>query len=255
MRFYAAAETDIGVVKQQNEDSICFLLADTPAGQAALAVVCDGMGGLQHGEVASATVVTMFADWFENTFPKLLPNFRWEIVREQWDRLIRIADDRLREYGAQNRMRLGTTVSAILFFEHHYLIGHAGDSRIYEIDSSLVQLTEDQSLVAREVRRGTMTLDQAEHDPRRNVLLECVGASGGVHPMLITGTIRPNACYLLCSDGLHHELSLGELYAAVNPAASFSKAAMHDNLRGIIRLVIQRGEEDNISALLVRTAN
>ena len=229
MRLIAAAETDRGIVKESNQDSLCFELAETSRGNAALAIVCDGMGGLQKGEVASAAVIRQFSDWFETEFPRQFEAFDWRSVR------------------------LGITVSAMLIYENHYLIVHVGDSRIYEITDRMVQMTEDQTLVAREVRQGLITAEQAEHDPRRNVLLQCVGASKTVRPTILTGTIRRNACYLFCSDGLRHEVSNEELMRYTAPAVSESKAGMQKNLHLLIELVKQRGEEDNLSALLVRT--
>ena len=253
MRLIAAAETDRGIVKDSNQDSLCFELAETSRGSAALAIVCDGMGGLQKGEVASAAVMRQFSDWFETEFPRQFEAFDWRSASAQWEHMIQVAAQKLAEYGAANGVRLGTTVSAMLIYENHYLIAHVGDSRIYEITDRMVQMTEDQTLVAREVRQGLITAEQAEHDPRRNVLLQCVGASKTVRPTILTGTIRRNACYLFCSDGLRHEVSAEELMRYTSPAVSDSKAGMQRNLRSLIELVKQRGEEDNLSALLVRT--
>lgn len=112
-----------------------------------LAVICDGMGGLSQGELASATVVRGFADWFVRELPGLI---------------------RQRE-------------------------------------------TEDQSYVAREVKRGNMTLEQARTDTRRNVLLQCIGASAEVMPELKEGKIKFGNTYLLCSDGFRHELTEEEM--------------------------------------------
>lgn len=252
MRFIASALTDRGIVKQTNQDCLCFLQAETARGPIALALICDGMGGLQKGEVASGAVTRMFARWFETELPRQIEAFDWRGVIDQWDRMIRHAAQELGMYGARNGVRLGTTVTAMLFFEFHYLIAHVGDSRVYEVTDVLRQLTEDQTLVAREVRQGLLTPQQAEHDPRRNVLLQCVGASASVEPVMLTGTFQPNACYLLCSDGLRHEVTPQELYSFTAPAVSGTREEMQRNLGNLISLLKQRGEEDNLSALLVR---
>lgn len=255
MRLIAAAMTDRGIVKQSNQDCLCFMQAETARGPIALAMICDGMGGLQKGEVASAAVTRLFAEWFEHELPTQIEAFDWRGVIDQWDRMIRNAAQKLGQYGAQNGVRLGTTITAMLFFEYHYLIAHVGDSRVYEISNTIRQMTEDQTLVAREVKQGLLTAEQAEHDPRRNVLLQCVGASASVNPAMTTGTFRTNACYLLCSDGLRHEVTTQELYSFTAPAVSGSKEEMQHNLSSLISLVKQRGEEDNLSALLVRIAD
>ena len=252
MRLIAAALTDKGIVKQSNQDCLCFMQAETAHGPIALALICDGMGGLQMGEVASAAVTRMFACWFEQELPRQIDAFDWRGVIDQWDNMIKTAAQKLGQYGAKSGVRLGTTITAMLLFEYHYLIAHVGDSRIYEMTDKLRQLTEDQTLVAQEVQQGLLTPEQAEHDPRRNVLLQCVGASAIVNPAMITGTFRTNATYLLCSDGLRHEVSPQELYAYTAPSVSGSKKEMQQNLGSLISLVKQRGEEDNLSALLVR---
>lgn len=252
MRFVAAALTDRGIVKESNQDCLCFIQAETMRGPAALAMVCDGMGGLQKGEVASAAVTRLFAQWFETKFPAQIEAFDWRGVIAQWEQMVQDAARRLEHYGARTGVRLGTTLTAMLMFEGHYLIVHVGDSRVYEITDTLTQITEDQTLVAREARQGLITPEQAEHDLRRNVLLQCVGASATVRPAMITGTLRTNAAYLFCSDGLRHEVSPQELFNFTNPGVSVGKDAMQRNLAELVNVVKQRGEEDNLSALLVR---
>ena len=85
------------------------------------------------------------------------------------------------------------------------MIVHVGDSRVYQIDSALNQLTTDQTFVAREVSKGNMTIEQAKVDKRRNLLLQCVGASKVVEPQVLLGTTKKGA-YMLCSDGFRHEI-------------------------------------------------
>ena len=122
MRLIAAAETDRGIVKDSNQDSLCFELAETSRGSAALAIVCDGMGGLQKGEVASAAVTRQFSNWFETEFPRQFEAFDWRSASAQWEHMIQVAAQKLADYGASNGVRLGTTVSAMLIYENHYLM-------------------------------------------------------------------------------------------------------------------------------------
>ena len=75
MYFVVAADTDVGTVKTTNQDSVCVKIAETPYGQTALAMICDGMGGLEKGELASATVINEFGNWFVNELPSYIDNF------------------------------------------------------------------------------------------------------------------------------------------------------------------------------------
>ncbi len=252
MVFLGAVETDVGNVKTTNQDSACFLVAQTPAGQIAMALICDGMGGLEKGELASATVIRAFQDWFCRELPQQMAGFGWDAVQTTWMHQIKVLNRTISDYGKFYGFSLGTTVTAMLLYQDTYLIAHVGDSRVYELQSDILQLTADHSVVGREVRRGTLTAQQAERDPRRNVLLQCVGASKTVSPQILQGQIRPGAHYLLCSDGFRHVITSEELLTQLGPAAVRDPGQMHTRLRGLIDLAMSRGERDNISALLIR---
>ena len=131
------------------------------------------------------------------------------------------------------------------------MIAHVGDTRVYQITSEMKQLTTDQTFVAREVSRGTMTLEQAQNDKRRNMLLQCVGASDVVEPQIITGTAVKGA-YMLCSDGFRHEITEREMYESLNPVNLMNKKAMHSNAKYLIEQVKSRQEKDNISVVLIK---
>lgn len=251
MYFLAAAETDIGVEKATNQDSVCVKIAATDYGQLALAIVCDGMGGLEKGELASATVINEFISWFENEMPEYLNNFSWDVVGEKWTHMIKKLNRSIGDYGRSCGITLGTTVSAMLMFGDEMLIAHVGDSRIYEVTGRLTQLTIDHSVVGRDVQLGKLTEAEAELDPRRNVLLQCVGASKSVNPQIVKRKITNNANYLICSDGFRHVISPAEIFDAINPQNAGTDAEMSAALRKLIDTVMSRGEEDNISALLI----
>ena len=146
---------------------------------------------------------------------------------------------------------MGTTFSGILFANDQYVVVHVGDSRVYYIGSALNQLTTDQTFVARELSRGTLTLEQAKTDKRRNLLLQCVGASKTVDPQVICGKTERGA-YMLCSDGFRHEISEAEMYESLNPVNLMNKNAMHSNAKYLIEQVKNRNEKDNISVILVK---
>lgn len=251
MYFVAAADTDVGTVKTTNQDSVCVKIAETPYGQIAMAMICDGMGGLEKGELASAAVINEFGAWFSDELPYNIENFRWDYVSEKWTHLIKKLNRTIGDYGKYYGISLGTTVTVMLMFKEEYLIAHVGDSRAYLVSGDLHQLTEDHSVVGRDVRQGLITAEEAELDPRRNVLLQCVGASKNVSPQILRGKIEENTGFLLCSDGFRHVISQREIFDSINPQNVKTSEEMNIRLRKLIELAKARGEQDNISALLI----
>lgn len=253
MHYTATADTDVGIKKQTNQDSILIKHGQCEKGEILLAVICDGMGGLKKGEVASATVVRKFSEWFDLELPFELKNLDMNIIADKWSLLLKDLNIKIAEYGQQDGIRLGTTFTGVLFIDDQYLAVHVGDTRLYQLDSGLKQLTTDHTFVAREIRRGNLTVEQAKKDKRRNMLLQCVGASERIEPEILTGTVQQGA-YMLCSDGFRHEISESEIYESLNPVNLINKEAMHNNVKYLIEQVKKRNEKDNISVVLVKVS-
>lgn len=251
MRYTATADSDVGISKSTNQDSVLIKHASTDIGEVLMAIVCDGMGGLAKGELASATVIREFARWFDEDLPFELDNLDMQVIGGKWSLMLKDLNLKILEYGTEHGTSLGTTFSGILFVGNQYVIAHVGDTRVYQIGSSLNQLTTDQTFVAREISRGTMTAEQAKTDKRRNLLLQCIGASKTVEPQVICGTVEKGA-YMLCSDGFRHEITEAEIYESLNPINFMNKNAMHSNARYLIEQVKSRNEKDNISVLLIK---
>lgn len=251
MRYTATADSDVGISKSTNQDSILIKHASTDIGEVLMAIVCDGMGGLAKGELASATVIREFARWFDEDLPFELDSLDMRVIGGKWSLMLKDLNLKILEYGTEHDTSLGTTFSGILFVGKQYVIAHVGDTRVYQIGSSLNQLTTDQTFVAREIRRGTMTAEQAKTDKRRNLLLQCVGASKTVEPQVVCGTAEKGA-YMLCSDGFRHEITEAEMYESLNPINFMNKNAMHSNARYLIEQVKSRNERDNISVVLIK---
>ena len=127
------------------------------------------MGGLAKGELASATLIKEFANWFLNDFGLLLAEgFDVARLNQMWRDIVENTNIKITEYGKRNRLNLGTTLTAILIFNEHYYCINVGDSRIYQIRDSLYQITKDQSYIQREIDMGRMTPEEAKRDPQRN---------------------------------------------------------------------------------------
>lgn len=253
MKFIATADTDVGISKKINQDSLLIKHATTDDGKEVLmAIVCDGMGGLSKGELASATVVKAFSEWFDEQLPYELEDVNMEIIASNWSYLLKDLNIKIHEYGNQFKYQLGTTFSGILFIDDEYVILHVGDSRVYKIDNSIKQMTTDHTFVQREIEAGTMTLEQSKVDKRRNLLLQCVGASKKVEPEIIYGKTTQGV-YMICSDGFRHEVMEKELFDSLKPINLINKTSMHNNAKNLIELIKSRKEKDNISVILIKT--
>jgi PPM family protein phosphatase len=253
MEVLTAGYTDVGIKKETNQDSYLLKVADTSVGKIVLAVICDGMGGLSQGEVASASVIHAFSQWFDKELPVHLTKKDWSEIEYRWGRIIKEQNQRIGEYGHQIRIQLGTTLTAMLLIDSEFmLIGHVGDSRVYRIEQKLEILTDDQTVVGREIKRGRITPEQAKKDPRRNVLLQCIGASKLVEPEFVYGRPRPGQVYMLCSDGFRHMISEDEIYHALSPHVLMNEKVMEEKARELVELNKQRQETDNITVLLIK---
>lgn len=267
LHYTVAAQTDVGLVKSVNQDSLTVKVANTPYGEAAVAVLCDGMGGLEQGEVASAVVVRACEQWFLKELPATIREGQGYIdihrLRDCWDRLVNECNMRILDYSRERRTTMGTTLTMLLLFGGSFYISHVGDCRAYRMsDEKMEKLTTDQTYVEREVALGHMTPEQAKNDSRRNVLLQCIGTVEKVAPDFICGECLPGDSFLLCSDGFRHELSEQEMYDYGHLALNDVKwrvacrqqnsRVMSGQLRYLIEQNKKRMEKDNISAVLLK---
>ena len=255
MIYKIAAHSDVGIVKKTNQDSVLVKIAQTNHDKVCLCVVCDGMGGLADGELASATVIREFDQWFINKLPGLLetPEFPMDELRVQWDDLVMRQNKKLAKYASGIGTRMGTTVVAFLVVDDKYYIMNIGDSRAYMVSDAIYQLTKDQTYVQYEMDLGHLTWEQAQIHPQRNVLLQCVGASDEIHPDYFVGDANPDTTFILCSDGFRHVISPDEIYEKFRPELLENEDIMLQNIVSLVELNKSRKEVDNISAAVIRT--
>ena len=252
MSYLVNAVTDIGNVKQTNQDSFFSIVANTAWGEMAFAVICDGMGGLQKGEVASNSVSLAFERWAKDFFRKLSAGSLLEVLKREWTLLAESYNRKIMEYGLGENIKLGTTLTVVLLHNNRYYLLNVGDTRCYLLHENLFLLTHDHTLVQREMDQGILTPEQAHVDPRRNVLLQCVGASERLLPDFYTGEYLPGDAFLLCSDGFRHEISEDEIYQILVPDQIISEEVMGERLRYLVDMVKSRQEKDNITALMIK---
>jgi len=250
MEFLQSYYTDIGIKRKNNQDSLALIKARTADGDVLLAMVCDGMGGYKFGEYASKLCIESFVSWFRKELPGYLyAEGGMSRVLPDWKRIIKNVNAQLCGFGKQQNISLGTTLTAFLFYGGNYYAAQVGDSRGYQLLHRLTKLTQDQSVVGREVEAGMLTEQEARSDKRRNILLESIGVTDSVNPEFYQGKIEPGATYLLCSDGFWHAPSDEELLRY------FDSSQIHDNrtfrmhINYMIEQIKQRGEKDNITAV------
>ncbi|MCR4763973.1 MAG: serine/threonine-protein phosphatase [Lachnospiraceae bacterium] len=254
------ALTDVGARGQVNQDALLIRTASSKTlGRICFALVCDGLGGLSMGEVASAALTGRMEHWFRNDFIKMIRgmgNSQADIqsamhhVRIAWQGILSEMNERLALYGKSQGTRLGTTTVAFLLIGSRYLVMHVGDSRLYVTDGrSLKRLTHDHSLVQRQLDAGILTPAQASLSDKKSILLQCVGASPVVRPDFRSGTLLENTSVLLCTDGFWRRLHDEELRDALCREDIRSEKEMLRTLKQLISNIKHRGEHDNISVI------
>lgn len=253
MKYFFGAGTNIGPKKSTNQDSYLVKIAQYKDKDIAMAILCDGMGGLDRGEFASAFIVNEFSEWFDKEIEKILDERDFiENIAKQWKRKLEELNYRLLEYGKRNSVTLGSTITGIILINGRFLIVNIGDSRTYMINSNINQITEDQSLVAREVRMGRMSSIEAELDPRRSVLLQCIGAVKTIEVEFYMGQAIPGDEFLLCSDGFRHKITNEEMLDELHPLKMKDETSIDEAIEKLININLDRRETDNITAILLK---
>ena len=252
MAFQIAYHTDIGIKKKNNQDGLLMKTARTPEGQVGLFVVCDGMGGLSEGELASSTVISGMSDWFEQALPDLLQEKQERNIVSGLDKCIRDLNEKIIQYGEAKQINLGTIVLMGRKMASHMFEEQIGDSRGYSLNGTIKQITKDQTVVARELERGNLTEEQARIDPRRNILLQCMGATKDIEVVITEDSVEPGTLYLLCTDGFYHEVLEDELLVALDQANFTNEQQMKEKVIELVELVKSRREQDNISVIVAK---
>ena len=256
MNYLIGYYSDKGIRKEVNQDALLMKTCKSPYGRIGLFIVCDGMGGLQQGELASSTVINMFSNWFDNDIKNInFANLTQEEIFNIINELINNVNRKMIEYGQKNNYKLGTTLTLMLTVDEKYYVSHVGDSRAYRISEDIEVLTKDQTLVAREVELGNLTEEEAKRDPRRSVLLQCIGAKYNITLEFSSGELNLNEVYAICSDGFYRRLEKFELINELNPKKFICDNDLNNKARELVFRAMDRKEADNISVILLKTIN
>ena len=239
------ARTDPGRVRANNEDAVAI---DT---QAKLALLADGMGGYNAGEVASGMAITFvrteMARWLGEAGPHLKAfdlRRAMEICVCNANQAILGAADANPQYAG-----MGTTLVVGIFQGSRLMLGHIGDSRCYRLRAGLLeQITRDHSWLQEQIDAGLITQQQAALSSSRNLVTRALGVEDDALVEINEFKVEPQDLYLMCSDGLSEMVSHEDLTALATAALP-----LEDKARRLIDAANANGGRDNISVVLVQT--
>lgn len=237
--------TDTGLRRSNNEDSIH---CDPERG---LALVADGMGGHNAGEVASALAVTVIRGALES-----VPGGAADAAG--LEQRLREAIGRANQEVFQSAQRdpncagMGTTLALTAFHPGGVLLAHVGDSRIYRLrGGELELLTADHSLIQELLDNGFLSEDEARHSQNKNLITRAIGIADTVEPDLRNLATEPGDLYLLCSDGLSDLVSDTDIRELLIERGESLESAVP----ALVQRANEHGGRDNISVILARVAS
>ncbi len=248
-----ATRSDPGMVRSNNEDSVCVnpLLG--------LAVLADGMGGYNAGEVASGMATALLGTELEKAFAEKAPfqrdaetGFFW--AHEALEREIVRANGAIYQ-SAQSQPQyagMGTTLVTAVFHNNLITVAHVGDSRLYRLRGErFEQVTRDHSFLQEQIDSGLITKEQARNAQGKNLVLRAMGIDPQVEAEIHDYETAVGDVYLLCSDGLSDmvdDVEIGETLQALS--ANLELCAMQ-----LIQMANDNGGRDNVSVILVKVRN
>ena len=196
-----AGISDVGKVRLNNED--CLLFGELS--NAAYAIVCDGMGGAEGGEIASRIAVETIQSQIENAYS---PKMSVAAMERMLLSAFTAANYKVYEYAQANAlMGMGTTAVAAIMTDTCCIIAYVGDSRAYILGEEIRQLTVDHTYVNELYKLGEITKEEMETDPRKNIITRALGVGEEVLVDSLTEDVAEGDTILLCSDGLTNCLS------------------------------------------------
>ena len=237
--------SDVGLVRSINEDSVTFVVpseGQDPEHRNGILLVADGMGGHSAGEVASAIAAEVVRRCFfelKGAVPDILAT------------AFAAANKAIFDYGQEHPecAGMGTTCTALAIRSDKVWLGHVGDSRAYLLRrGELRQLSEDQTLVAKMVREGTMTAAEAKTSEHNNIILQALGTAPEIDPEIWSDGLHLSTgdTLVLCSDGLHglvDDVVIAEVAGRYPPAEACQE---------LIRQALRAGGHDNVSVGIFR---
>ena len=235
-----SSATSVGRIRPLNEDS--YFVSEPDQSGTVLAIVADGMGGHNAGEVASGKAVGIVQ---KDVLGKCGKNAK--------DVLVKAVNDANREIyemsvNARNLSGMGTTMTACVAEEHNVTAVQVGDSRLYLIrGEKITQITKDHSLVEMLLENGKITKEEARRHPQKNIITRAVGTDKTVEADIDEFRAEAGDVILLCSDGLVNMVEDEEILSVINLSETLNDAA-----NKLVAEAETAGGTDNITVILIR---
>ena len=231
--------SDTGCVRQNNEDRAGFTFV---AGSKTdfIAVLADGMGGYERGEVASEMMVNAVCSESDKIL-KIKP-LKW------LKNTIRQANTQIYDMARRSRIVMGTTCTVLLVRKKRLYCGHIGDSRLYLLkNNELNRITTDHTMVGEMLRKQKITEAEAARHQQRNVLTKAIGTKQAVQPDVfsIKQKVKAGSRFMLCSDGVYDMLSNEDI------KSDLSRASIRESVQSLIANAKERGGYDNLTVTVV----
>lgn len=239
----AYAKSDTGKVREMNQDA--YYVAD-PSNETKLYILADGMGGYKGGEIASNLAIKCTRNYIENNF-KETPKDRESLIQLIASSM-EYANMIVYEKSKENKEfeGMGTTLEVCLIYNNKAYIGHVGDSRIYRIRKDFIRkLTTDHSYVQKLVKEGTITKEEAEVHPKKNMLLKALGCNAFVEPDVSVKGFLKDDILLISSDGLTNMVKQDDIFKIAT--GNVEKAPQK-----LVDLANENGGMDNITVVIIK---
>ena len=237
-----AIKSDVGQRRKVNEDAAGYFESKN---NIPLMMVCDGIGGHNAGEIASAMALMSIGQAWEKTeFNDIEEVYQWLIQK------ITEANEAIFNRSAQyeDLYGMGTTLVAAIVIGNQLMIANVGDSRAYVLRNfQLKQLTEDQSLVNALLKSGEITPEEAENHPNKNIVTQSLGVTSSVEIDFVRMTIKNEDTLILCSDGLSDMLSLEEIRNVMNHYSD-----VEQQVEKAVQEANEAGGRDNITVAIAK---
>ena len=237
-----AIKSDVGQRRKVNEDAAGYFESKN---NIPLMMVCDGIGGHNAGEIASAMALMSIGQAWEKTeFNDIEEVYQWLIQK------ITEANEAIFTRSAQyeDLYGMGTTVVVASIIGNQLMIANVGDSRAYVLRNyQLKQLTEDQSLVNALLKSGEITPEEAENHPNKNIVTQSLGVTSSVEIDFVRMTIKNEDTLILCSDGLSDMLSLEEIRNVMNHYSD-----VEQQVEKAVQEANEAGGRDNITVVIAK---
>ena len=239
----AYAKSDVGKVREINEDS--YYISES-LDEVQLYIIADGMGGYNGGEIASSLAIKSAKNYIENNFAQADKDKESiiQLVASSLEYANMVVYEKSKENKELNGM--GTTLDICLIYNNKAYIGHIGDSRIYRIRKTFIRkLTTDHSYVQKLVKDGTITKEEAEVHPKKNMLLKALGCNAFVEPDVAVKGFLKEDILLISSDGLTNMVKQDDIFQIAT--GNIEKAPQR-----LVDLANENGGMDNITVVIIK---